>query len=528
MWQVLVYNEATACVAGGPACLILPVAYTHFLILVMFFKTVFGNSPLRRIQRPLVGLLAAVVVLGPAASLALACPFCSAVSQTIRQEMEVMDAVVIAESTPTSLRNEETGEVLLKVVKVLKGDEHVKPDSALSVVYYGKVEPGRRFMLSGVDPPNLQWSVVPLNAESEAYVLAVTKLPDDALERLKFFQNYLQHEDPMLTRDSYDEFAITPYPVVQSLKPFMNHDQLVQWIQDPEMPADRKRLYLTMLGVCGTAADVPMLEKMINSTQPSARSGLDALLACYLLLAGEDGLQLVDKLFLANHQAPYADTYAAIMAIRFHGTETDKIPRSRLVQSLHHVLDRKDLADLVIPDLARWGDWSQIDRLVKLFIEADEDNNWIRVPVVNYLRACPQPEAEAALEKLKEIDPESVRRASSFFSVPIPQAPAQPATSFRSGKAAGGFASAQTAAQAAQQLSGQPLAWNVDHPPLTALASAASNESRAAGPLATVAMNPAKLFGVMLLTVTTLVIALYLVLTGGGASSLSATGSARV
>mgnify|MGYP006991335274 CR=1 FL=1 len=43
---------------------------------------------------------------------------------------------------------------------------------------------------------------MPLTEESEAYVLAVTKLPDDGLERLKFFQNYLQHEDSMLTRDS--------------------------------------------------------------------------------------------------------------------------------------------------------------------------------------------------------------------------------------------------------------------------------------------------------------------------------------
>src|SRR5690606_31026909 len=224
---------------------------------------------------------------------ALTCTFCVAVSETIGQAMEVMEAGGIAESTPTSMRNEETGEVLLKVVKVLKGEDLVKLDSALSVVYYGKVEPGRRFMLSGVDPPNLQWSTVPLTTESEAYVLAVTKLPDDGLERLKFFQNYLQHPDSMLTRDAYDEFAITPYPIVQSLKPYMNHDQLVEWIQDPEMPADRKRLYLTMLGVCGTEADVPMLEKMITSTQPSARSGLDALLACYLLWAGEDGLELV-------------------------------------------------------------------------------------------------------------------------------------------------------------------------------------------------------------------------------------------
>ena len=109
---------------------------------------------------------------------------------------------------------------------------------------------------------------------------------------------------------------------------------------------------------------------------------------------------MIDELFLANQKSPYADTYAAIMAIRFQGTEGDVIPRSALVESLHHVLDRKDLADLVIPDLARWSDWSQIDRLTKLFIEADPENNWVRVPVVNYLRACPEPAAKAGTAEI--------------------------------------------------------------------------------------------------------------------------------
>jgi len=223
-----------------------------------------------------------------------------------------------------------------------------------------------------------------------------------------------------LARDAYDEFAVAPYDAVKKLGPEMDREQLLQWIGDPEMATDRKRLYLTMLGVCGDEKNLPFLEKMLRSTQKSSRGGLDALIACYLTLAGEQGLPLVDELFLANKKAPYADTYAAIMAVRFHGTEGDVLPRSALVESLHHVLDRKDLADLVIPDLARWSDWSQIDRLVNLFVKADPDNNWVRVPVVNYLRACPLPAAKEALIKLEKIDPESVRRANTFFSIPVP------------------------------------------------------------------------------------------------------------
>lgn len=351
----------------------------------------------------------------------LACPFCNAVSQTLRQEMAAMDSVVIAISTQdASERDAETGKLMMKVVQVLKGGDLVQVGDELEAIYYGDVTKGRRFMLSGVDPPQLQWSCLPVTERAETYIGKMNALEDDDLVRLKFYYQFLQDEESMLARDAYDEFAIAPYDAVKKLAPEMDHDQLVKWISDPEMPTDRKRLYLTLLGVCGGKDDLSMLEKMLRSTSKSSRGGLDAMIACYLTLGGESGLGLINELFLANKQAPYADTYQAIMAIRFHGTEGDVIPRSALVESLHHVLDRKDLADLVIPDLARWNDWSQINRLVKLFETADPENNWVRVPVVNYLRACPLDSAKEALKKIEKIDPESVRRANTFFSIPVP------------------------------------------------------------------------------------------------------------
>ena len=362
---------------------------------------------------------------------ATACPFCSAVSQTLRQEMEVMDAVVIASCTHSDvLRNHSTGETTMRIEKVLMGGEHVKVGDEVKAVYYGEVAVGRRFMLSGVDPPDLQWSCLPVTERGEAYVTKVAELADrDPTERLHFYKDYLQDEETMLARDAYDEFAITPYPVLKKLAPEMDHDQLVKWLSEPELSTDRKRLFLTMLGVCGSKDDLPMLDKMLRSNKKSTRGGLDALIACYLTLAGEEGLPLIDELFLNNKTAPYADTYAAIMAVRFHGTEGDVIERSALVESLHHVLDRKDLADLVIPDLARWQDWTQIDRLTDLFLKSDPDNNWIRVPVVNYLRACPLDKAKEAIAKLEEFDPDSVKRANTFFSIPVPARDAKPATS---------------------------------------------------------------------------------------------------
>jgi hypothetical protein len=131
---------------------------------------------------------------------------------------------------------------------------------------------------------------------------------------------------------------------------------------------------------------------------------------------------LIEELFLGNREAEYADTYAAIMAIRFHGTEAEIIERERLLVGLRMVLERPDLADLVIPDLARWEDWSVMDRLVQLFKDADDDSNWVRVPVVNYLRACPLQEAQQKMDELAKIDPDAIKRASTFFPFAKPSA----------------------------------------------------------------------------------------------------------
>ena len=219
----------------------------------------------------------------------------------------------------------------------------------------------------------------------------------------------------MLSRDSYDEFANASYADLIAMKDKMHHDKLIAWIQNPDVPATRRRLYFTMLGVCGTEKDAPLLKQMMESSDRKDKAGLDAMIACYLLLTKEPGLELVDELFLKNSKSEYADTYAAIMAIRFHGTETDVIEQTRLVESLRYMLDRPELADLVIPDLARWKDWDAMPRLVELFKNADEKSSWVRVPVINFLRACPLPEAKQQIEELSEIDPDAVKRAQTFF-----------------------------------------------------------------------------------------------------------------
>ena len=360
------------------------------------------------------------MAVGLSAASAAACPFCDSVSQTFSEEMQSMDVVLFAEliEVPDEEDEETSGELprcTFRIIEVVNGEAWYAAEDTIDVHYFGPNTAGGTFLIMGTDPPQTMWGTpLIVSQRAQAYLNEIPSLPAGP-ERLEFFIQYLEDEDELLARDAYDEFAKTPYEGVVALKDSMDHGTLVGWIKNVDTPPSRRRLYLTMLGVCGGKADCQMLEAMMRSEGRDEKAGLNALIACYLSLAGEEGLPVVEELFLANEDAEYADTYAAIMALRFHGNDHDAIPREKLLPGMRAVLSRPDLADLVIPDLARWEDWDVMPTLVALFEDADDDSNWVRVPVVNFLRACPREEAKLAIEQLKRIDPEAVERAESFF-----------------------------------------------------------------------------------------------------------------
>jgi len=380
-------------------------------------------------------ILAAVILAAPTA--ARACPFCSAVSLTFAQEIAQSQAAVIARLVepppPGSLSPRADGPLpkgRFAVVKPLKGgdllaDAGLAPGGReIETIMLEDKPAGTLYLLMGVEPPDLVWSSpIPVSDRAIAYLEKLADLPEKGADRLAFFQAHLEDEDDSLARDAYDEFAVAPYADVRDLKERMDAAKLLGWIENPKMQPNRRRLYATMLGVCGSDADADRIGRLLadDGLPPDlveARSGLDALIACYVTLKGPAGLDLVDRLFLrraaAEKEIPFAETYAAVMALRFLGEESDIVPRERVLASLRLLLDEPKLADLVIADLARWEDWSAVDRLVTLFKEAEADNIFVREPVVNYLRACPLPEAAAAIVELEKIDPEAVRRAATL------------------------------------------------------------------------------------------------------------------
>lgn len=302
-----------------------------------------------------------------------------------------------------------------EITKVLKGDEVLEKGMEFQALLVGRYPKGKEFLVMGLDPPEIAWTT-PVKASPVLlkYLEDIQKLPESGADRLDFFQDYFEHEESSLAFDAYDEFAKAPYQDLIDLKDRMNRQQLLNWITDEDTSINRRRLYLTMLGVCGTAEDGDVLEKMISDGGDANLRGLDALVACYLCIKGDAGVALIEEKFLTDDKSDFTTTMGAVSALRFHGTEVELVSRKRVIEAVRKLLDRPKMADLIISDLARWEDWEMTDKLVKMFKESKKENRWLRVPIVAFLMASPEARAKEHIAELKKIDPGSIERAELF------------------------------------------------------------------------------------------------------------------
>ncbi len=404
------------------------------------------------------------------ATIVVACPYCVVESDTLTEEMERSDAAILATLIkPAAPLNEgpddlgefgvidpDTGKARFRIDEVLLGKDLLDGIEEIEAVFFGEPVEGQKYFLRGVGVDTLDWNIpMPMSEHAVKYVKEIQSLPRQGPERMKYFLNYLQHEDPLLAQDSYDEFARAAYADVIGIKDLIDRQQLWEWIHDRDVSPSRRSLFFTMLGVCGREEDIERLQKMMMADVRVLRSaaeasvaagvglggaialpivpemvsmdgrrrqlGFNAMVGCYLKLTGEDGLDVVDEIFLKDPDADPTKVYGVLIALRFLGEETDDVPMQRLIESMRLVLDKPDFAEQAITDLARWEDWSVLDRLVTMFKEADP-RTYVKEPIIAYLdQAQRQPgdvgeRATAALKELEEIDPDAVKRARSLLS----------------------------------------------------------------------------------------------------------------
>lgn len=356
------------------------------------------------------------------------CPFCSTVNNTLSEQLKLNDLVVIGTLTADPEIPGEVGEPpkrRFEVKRIFKGENFISTGTFFTTGLVGKHATGSDFLCWGIGPPIIAWDkAIASHARIERYLIDIQALTEKSAERLIFFQDYFEDPLPLLATDAYDEFAIASYADLQAIKNQMPRERLLDFLRNPEIEENRRRLYYTMLGICGTKEDLPFLEELIAKGPIAESKGLDALVACYLCLKGGDGLQLIEKEFLTARYVEFSKVHQVIAALRFHGTEVSIVDRQQLLRTMRKLLEQPKLADIVIPDLARWEDWSVLDQLVSMFKESTSSSSWIRVPIFKYLSVCPLPAAKQYLDELKQLDPAAYQRANFLSNLkPGPDPP---------------------------------------------------------------------------------------------------------
>lgn len=380
-------------------------------------------------------LLASLISPLPAA---LACPFCGVAQMTLTEQLAQADAAALVQWVGGEKDTEaKPGNTTYQVKQVVKGPKSLAKDQKVTLDRYRTAKPGDLFFLLGTDigdGKGLEWgSPLEVSETSFNYMAQAPSPEAPPAKRLAYFLKFMEFPDPIVSNDAFGEFANAQYKDIEQIADQLPKEKIRKWIANPETQATRLGLYGMMIGLCGDDTDAEALEKRILVQTDEFRLGIDGLMGGYLLIKKDKGLDVLDKHKLQNKKIPFSETFAAMQALRFMWTYgTGRIAPERLQQSMRILLDRPEMADLVIADLARWKDWSVQDKLMKMYGEGEYNIPSIKRAIVRYMLVSSKDVANSGgatvpphatngqklLEEIRKKDPKTVSEAERFFVVP--------------------------------------------------------------------------------------------------------------
>lgn len=365
---------------------------------------------------------------------ALACPFCSAPTLTLTEQYAKADAAVLVQWAGGEKPEKDlAGNTVFEVVQVLRDPaKNLEKGKRITLERYRAGKKGDLSLLMGSKGEVLEWGS-PLEVTETAFNYVVQAPPPESSPqvRLAYFMKFLEYSDQTISNDAYAEFANAPYKDIVPLATNMPREKLRQWVVSPDVPESRLGLYGLMLGLCGVPEDAAIMEKKIVQPVEDFRLGIDGVIGGYLLLTGEKGLTLVEDVKFKDKKVPFSETYSALQALRFMWSYGDgRIKPERLRESMRLLLDRPELTDLVIADLARWKDWSIQKRLMDMYGKEEFNVPSIKRAVIKFMIASskdvpmgdagknlPQhaTDGSAYLKTLREKDPKLVQEVERFY-----------------------------------------------------------------------------------------------------------------
>lgn len=373
------------------------------------------------------------------------CPFCDAPSLTLAEEIDQSGHVLLTKwvggTDPTDVS---AGTAKFEILEVAESEnEAFEVGQTIELPQYLAGDKAAKYLLLGPSTRLLDWQI-PREVSGAGWkylsdLPSPVTSPEAKIKRLRYFVEYLQHPELAISNDAYGEFASAKYETIKALRAEFPREKLTVWIADPDTPVTRMGLYGLLLGLCGDDASAAVMEKKILTPETSFRLGIEGVISGYLLVKGEEGLEVLeDKIINTTtwtnsdgevKKVPFSEVFAVMQALRFMWTyEPDRISKDRLKQSMHRLLERPELSDLVIADLARWEDWSKQERLMNMYDEEKYAIPSVKRAIIRYMFYAskktvaetdePTDLAKAAAENLNQLelkDPKTVKMTKRFL-----------------------------------------------------------------------------------------------------------------
>jgi hypothetical protein len=163
-----------------------------------------------------------------------------------------------------------------------------------------------------------------------------------------------------------------------------------------------------LLGNCGDAGDAALLKKRIDSAKGEDMRALDGLLGGLIALRGREGWKLTTAI-LGDPHAGFLKKYAALRTVRFYMGWQPTASKAAMLAAYTQVVADGEMADLAIEDLRRWKTWELTPLILSQYGKTTHEAPIVKRGIVRYALACPLPEAQGFVARIRGRDAELVR-----------------------------------------------------------------------------------------------------------------------
>jgi hypothetical protein len=125
------------------------------------------------------------------------------------------------------------------------------------------------------------------------------------------------------------------------------------------------------------------------------------MLSAEIELSRSSAMDFIDRAYICDRNRTLEEIQAAISALSTVGREGPPELRPRIVRSFHLMVEqRRPLAGFVARDLATWGVWDVWSDFAQMLQSGEPIYPSARPAIIDYLRNCPLPEAQEAVQSL--------------------------------------------------------------------------------------------------------------------------------